>query len=66
MNDFASTSNSGLLKADYNPEPSGDSNLIEMVRRRRQRLADARLGIKDQFPRETTETEKVTLGPLKG
>jgi len=66
MNDFSSTSNSGLLKTDYNPEKTADSELVQMLRKKRQRIADNKLGIQDQFPRETTESEKVTLGPLKG
>lgn len=65
MNDFSSTTNSGLLKADYNPEKTADSDLMQMLKRKRQRMADTRLGIKDEYPRETTESEKVTLGPIK-
>lgn len=66
MNDFASTQNSGLLKIDYDPEPKGDSELVKMLRRRRQRMADNRLGIKDQFPRETEEFEKGSFGASEG
>lgn len=61
MNDFASTLNSGLLKTDYDPEPKGDSDLVKMLRKKRKRMADNRLGIKDQFPREVEESEKTSL-----
>ena len=66
MNDFASTTNSGLLKADYDPEKTGDSELFQMLRKKRQRSADSKLGIKDQFPRETEESQKVMFGPSEG
>ncbi len=66
MNDFASSTNSGLLKTDYAPESKGDSPLTEFLRRKRKRMADNRLGIKDQFPREVEESEKTELGPPKG
>lgn len=65
MNDFASTTNSGLLKVDYEPEPKGDTALYKMLRKKRQRMADNRLGIKDQFPREVEESEKSEFGEVK-
>lgn len=66
MNDFSNTQNSGLLKVNYDPEPSGDSTLTEFLRRKRKCMADHRLGIKDQFPRETPESEKSDFGPHEG
>jgi hypothetical protein len=66
MNDFSSTSNSGLLKADYEPMPSKDSDLIDMVRKKRRKMADSRLGIKDQFPRDMNEEDKVMFGQSQG
>lgn len=62
MNQFSNTQNSGLLKADYSPTPTGDSDLYRMLRRKRQRLADTKLGIKDQFPREVEDEQKGLLG----
>lgn len=60
MNRFQSIDTSFTLKNDYDPRDTKDP-LSKALLKRRSRHADSRLGIKDQFPRETKDEEKTTL-----
>lgn len=60
MNDFSSTTNSGLLKADYDPKYEGDSALKQVLKKKLKKSSEKN-DIKDQFNESDND-----LGPLKG